>query len=612
MLHSSRRFVPYFAGFIAGALAFGSAPPLRAETAVPCVLLSSAAASADTPEPPPTISEPPVPAEPPPPFVIRFNELLPDPVGKDIDGEFIELAFSGQGTPSGWKIADSKGRTFDLTGVEVTGGLATLNYATTKLQLTNDGDSLTLQDPAGLLTDTVSYGAAKEGQAFAKSPDGGWSWTPTPTPGSDNIFPAPAVTTMIVAAAAPTGQSGLIPPTPPPVETPPAPLTPIRLILSELMPNPRGGDQEEWIEVANAEDHEVALTEWSLTDKSGGRFVFKNEHIAAAGVIVVTKPVTKISLNNDAETLTLAAPDGSITDATSYAKAPEGSSWTRIGGVWIWSELPTPGQRENAQITPKVEEKTEASSAPPPAPADIPSAVPASLDELPDIEPGTRVEVSGTVSAAAGSISKQILVIQNDGAAAFVRVSGSRRPEFVVGQVLRVRGRLTRHGHETHLSASLKDIEKTGRAAIERAEKDVEAIGPSDAGLMVTLDGKISRVAKRAIYLSDDAGRKEIRVNAPSQGFPPAEEGSGARVTGVLRYAKDDPEITVIDRRDVAFNEKKTVAVHDAPSPRTLVMSSNESRSRSAFAAAAATAMLLAACIAAYWYRRKTASNPSA
>jgi len=69
--------------------------------------------------------------------------------------------------------------------------------------------------------------------------------------------------------------------------------------------------------------------------------------------LVLPRPETKITLNNDGDGLSLLQPNGKIIDTITYEKAPLNESYSLTESGWIWSNVLTPGS-EN--ILPESEE----------------------------------------------------------------------------------------------------------------------------------------------------------------------------------------------------------------------------------------------------------------
>lgn len=124
--------------------------------------------------------------------------------------------------------------------------------------------------------------------------------------------------------------------------------------ISEILPNPVGKDTEgEFIELANESDQLVVLDGWSISDTSGKEYVIQNQSVPAHGFFVLPYTRTKISLNNDGDTITLFDQNGIAQHTLSYQeKIPEGVSLivSGMGDNPRHTAVPTPGQinREEA------------------------------------------------------------------------------------------------------------------------------------------------------------------------------------------------------------------------------------------------------------------------
>ena len=133
---------------------------------------------------------------------------------------------------------------------------------------------------------------------------------------------------------------------------------PSGVVINEILPSPEGPDEEEeWIEFFNQNDFEVDLSGWQIQDIVGKTKIYtflEGTKIASQGFLVLPRPESKITLNNDGDGLNLIQPDEKIVDTITYEKAPKGESYNRIDLKWIWSSILTPGVL-NQIPSPKIE-----------------------------------------------------------------------------------------------------------------------------------------------------------------------------------------------------------------------------------------------------------------
>jgi len=135
-----------------------------------------------------------------------------------------------------------------------------------------------------------------------------------------------------------------------------------KILINEILPSPTGSDaEEEWIEIFNPNDFEFNLSGWKIQDTTGKTktYIFPKEtKILAKGFLVLKRPVSKITLNNDEDGLKLIDSSGKTIDEISYQKAQKGKSFNRGENGWFWNENLTPGA-EN--VKPIVKEETQKS-----------------------------------------------------------------------------------------------------------------------------------------------------------------------------------------------------------------------------------------------------------
>jgi hypothetical protein len=134
---------------------------------------------------------------------------------------------------------------------------------------------------------------------------------------------------------------------------------PPKILINEILPSPTGSDAtDEWIEIFNPNNFEFNLSGWKIQDTTGKTKIYifpKETKILVKGFLVLKRPQSKITLNNDGDGLKLIDPEGKTIDEISYQKAEEGKSYNRGENGWFWNENLTPGA-ENVKPIVKKEE----------------------------------------------------------------------------------------------------------------------------------------------------------------------------------------------------------------------------------------------------------------
>jgi hypothetical protein len=125
--------------------------------------------------------------------MIFISEILPNPIGKDADGEFIEIFNNGNAdvSLSGYKLSDASGKSFYFKNTILKSGeYFVVKYSDSKISLNNDGDSVFLYNDSGVLIDKIEYkGKVEEGISIARnSASDSGTKTSSSTPGLPNKY----------------------------------------------------------------------------------------------------------------------------------------------------------------------------------------------------------------------------------------------------------------------------------------------------------------------------------------------------------------------------------------------------------------------------------------
>ena len=122
------------------------------------------------------------------------------------------------------------------------------------------------------------------------------------------------------------------------------------VILSELLPNPLGTDNEgEWVELYNPLASPVNLSYFLLEDY----LIPYGTVIPAKSWLVFYRPQTGIALNNTGDSVKLFFPDGLLADETNFSEGEEGWTWAWFNNLWQWTTKATPA-KANVIVPPEI------------------------------------------------------------------------------------------------------------------------------------------------------------------------------------------------------------------------------------------------------------------
>lgn len=121
-----------------------------------------------------------------------ISEVLPDPIGLDGEGEFVEIFNKGNTRVNliNWSIDDDYGGSHEYIFSDDiwldAGGYYVLPRETSKLAFNNNFDAVRLFDSEKRLIDEVEYEDPGEGFAYARGENSKWFWTSESTPNKEN------------------------------------------------------------------------------------------------------------------------------------------------------------------------------------------------------------------------------------------------------------------------------------------------------------------------------------------------------------------------------------------------------------------------------------------
>ncbi|MBU4482308.1 lamin tail domain-containing protein, partial [Patescibacteria group bacterium] len=137
------------------------------------------------------------------------------------------------------------------------------------------------------------------------------------------------------------------------------------IVINELVPNPEGSDDAEWIELKNIGAQNIDLAGWKISDASNKEYIitssdFDETIIYANKFFILEKSITGISLNNNGDELKLFSPDLELISSANYSDSTENYSWARNSfGNYEWTNVLTKGDENVISLPEEVKEVEE-------------------------------------------------------------------------------------------------------------------------------------------------------------------------------------------------------------------------------------------------------------
>lgn len=271
------------------------------------------------------------------------------------------------------------------------------------------------------------------------------------------------------------------------------------LIISEFIPNPKGSDDNEWIELYNSSNKNINLAGWYLDDAEGGSKPYQfstSTTITMGSFLVIERADSKLTLNNSTDAVRLIKPDGNIWQEIIYEKIPEEKTyaWDLANSEWFIAD-PSPGQ-------PNLKMQTQE------------ARVIYLVSEIANLEKNQPVLVQGAVVNSPNQETRSIYLADFDGqyldVNSLVEIYSYYKdfPELKVGQVVTVQGEISKIDALPRLK--IKSAEQVIVNDQSVSFKKPEALSPDDLdedflGSYLTVKGVVVKKSGQSIYLATDA-----------------------------------------------------------------------------------------------------------
>ena len=233
-----------------------------------------------------------------------------------------------------------------------------------------------------------------------------------------------------------------------------------QIFINEIFPNPKGADDEEWLELYNPNDFSVILDDWTIDDQEGGSkpYMIKDRVISAKSYIALGKEETKITLNNTSDEVRLFDKSGALIDEALFDDVVEEKSYAKTDeNEWLWTENITKAQENSAIKAYDSPEPAYSADAITYSFQDIgEELVDIDLANIRELEIGAQVRVQGTVAVEPGVLGKTYFYITGSPG---IQVYFYKKdwPEIKIGDVVGVIGEISEINGEARLKIASKD-----------------------------------------------------------------------------------------------------------------------------------------------------------
>lgn len=338
------------------------------------------------------------------------------------------------------------------------------------------------------------------------------------------------------------------------------------IIINEILPSPEGDDKEgEWIELYNKGKLEVNLLGWKVEDNSKSHYRFTDDlRLGAGNFYLLERNESGLALNNNGDIIKLFSDIDELLDQVKYEDAPEGLSYARQNGRWVWTSVLTPGEENKIIVSEKEQKNPSTSSGQAKKWRGI---VETTLEKIKEFDAGDFVKVKGTVAVKPGILGSQIFyIVGSPGIQVYSYYK--KFPVLTVGDYVEVAGELSVAYGEMRLKTKEVDDIKV----VEHRDPPAPTvfscgdISEEQSGQLVKIAGEITEKKGSLAYLDDGTGEVEIYIKKTAGiDARKLKEGEEAAVTGIVSQSRG--EIRILPR----FNDDVAAKSADGEMPGEVV-----------------------------------------
>ncbi|OGD63697.1 hypothetical protein A2215_00030 [Candidatus Berkelbacteria bacterium RIFOXYA2_FULL_43_10] len=324
-----------------------------------------------------------------------------------------------------------------------------------------------------------------------------------------------------------------------------------KIIISEIVPTPLNGADNEYIELYNEGSESVDLGGWILDDDDGGSsgyVILKGVSIPPYSYLVFRKGATGIALNDSGDKARLILPDNLIRSEVTYFGSKRGESYSKFSDGWKWSLSLTPDSENifTAEIAEIEYENPGAEE---------------SIKTAREKNNGDIVSVSGAVTVVPGVLSSQYFYIFDGSFGIQVYCYKKDFPNLKTGDVVLVSGEIAEYYNEKRIKiVSASDIVVlSSRDPPQPKVVKIDDIGEELEGQIVTVEGVVESTSGDTFYIHGSGSIRIVIRETTNIKKPKMRKGDKVRVTGMLSQYKDSYRILPLDQDDVILLSSGTL-----------------------------------------------------
>jgi DNA/RNA endonuclease YhcR with UshA esterase domain len=318
------------------------------------------------------------------------------------------------------------------------------------------------------------------------------------------------------------------------------------IIINEILPNPEGSDDAEWIELYNPNNQDINLDNWTINDITSSFTI--NKIIKTHDYLLIKRNESKITLNNSNEELRLLDCQNNLINELSYSKSFEGQSYAYdiINKEYFWTENVSPTQKNIFSFSENNTFSLEDIS----VPTEETEINFIEIEEISNLEKNKEVLISGIVVATPNELYKNTAFIcyyntdyklsdLNECTAIYLN---KKWPSLNYGDLIQAQGKINHLKNYSRIKITNPDNITIIRQNIpfDLAEYYIEEIDKDAIDSFISISGQINKLNKKSFYIIDDENELKIKINNHQIELNEFSKNDFITITGLLTQYNDD------------------------------------------------------------------------